>query len=302
MDRQRMLLIFGAAWVSAILLTWFLYSKTKEPQKEKTIQLVAVTRDLPAGTRLQKADLKLVAVPERDLPRSAVLDLKIAENRTLLYPLTANEPLITSKLASLSGAEGVPATIEPGMRAISVPITDISGVAGLLQPRAHVDLLFTRAGSMAEALTTTVLEDVVVLSIGRNTEVAPPPPSGQAAPAPAASPVTQQRAITLLVTPEDARKVELAKNQGRLSLLLRNPLDRSRLEKNEPVTGEVLDPFLLTRARRRPPPGVDVRDPQAWAALTGGAPPKKEEKKEPPKPRFVIDVYRGDKHLQESFH
>lgn len=305
-----MLIIFGAAWISAALLTWFLYARTSAPQSEKTSKIAAAARDMAAGTRLRAADLKQVEVAARNLPRFAVLDPKTVDGRVLLYPVNLNEPLTTNKLSATGGAEGLPATIEPGMRAVSIPITDVSGVAGLIQPRSRVDVLFTRPGSMAEALTTVVLEDVSVLSINRNTEVVPTAaPGATPAPAPAANlSVTQTRAVTLLVTPEDARKLELAKNQGRLSLALRNPLDKSRLSSREAVTAEALDPQLFTRVRRPMAvgggPGLNMRDPSAWAALTGDTPPparKEDKKKEPPKPRVVIDVFRGDKHLQESF-
>lgn len=307
MDRQKVLIIFGAAWLSAALLTWFLWSRTNAPQNEKMSRVVAAARDLGAGARLGKSDLKMVSLPAKDLPKSALLDPRLAEGKALLYPVTVNEPITTVKLSSLAGAEGVAAVIEPGKRALSVPITDISGVAGLLQPRMHVDVLFTRIGSMSEALTTVVLEDVIVLSIGKNTEI-PQSQPGQGAPQTTATPnVTQQRAVTLLVTPEEAGKLELAKNQGRLSLALRNPLDRSRLENRQAVTAEAIDPELFTRVRRpqavgagaKPP--IDVRDPKAWAALTGQADPKAQAKKEPAKPKVVVDVFRGDKHLQETF-
>jgi pilus assembly protein CpaB len=307
MDRNRILVIFGAAWVSAALLTWFLYARTKAPQQEKTIKVAAVSRDLPAGAKLGRTDLKLIAIPEKDLPKSALLDLSMAEGRALLFPLTANEPLTANKLSSTLGAEGLSATIPAGMRAVSISATDISAVAGLLQPRSHVDVLFTRPGSMAEALTTTVLEDVTVLSVGRTTEaqqVQSAPVAGAAQQTQTSLNVSQQRAVTLLVTPEEARKLELARNQGRLSLALRNPLDKSRLDAKEAVTAEALDPYLFTRVRRPLPVGANIRDPKAWAQLTGDAPPpaaRKVEKKEPAKPRVVVDVFRGDKHLQETF-
>lgn len=306
MERQRILIIFGAAWVSAALLTWFLWAKTRAPQGEKLSRVVAAARDLGAGTRLGRSDLKIVLAPAKDLPKSALLDPALADGKALLYPVLQNEPITANKLSALAGAEGVAAVIEPGKRAISVPITDISGVAGLIQPRMHVDVLFTRVGSMADALTTVVLEDVVVLSIGKNTEAQPAQP-GQAAQATATPNVTLQRAVTLLVTPQEAGKLELAKNQGRLSLALRNPLDRSRIENKQAVTAEALDPELFTRIRRPQAVGagarapVDVRDPKAWAALTGEAASKAKGAKEAPKPKVVVDVFRGDKHLQETF-
>jgi pilus assembly protein CpaB len=308
MERQKLILIFVGAWVSAALLTWLLWAGTKAPKVDKTVPVIAATRDMPAGTRIKKTDIKTVKVAEKDLPKTAVLDEKIALDRVLLYPVNSSEVLTQTRLASQNGAEGLPATIDPGKRAISVPFNDTSGVAGLIQPRSHVDVLFTRPGNLAEAMTTTVVEDVVVLAIGRNTEVTPtgqPVAAGSstAIAPPASTSGSATRAATLLVTPAQARKLEWAKNQGKVSLSLRNPLDRSVADDKTPTTALDMDLAGFARGRKMP----NIRDNKLWAQLTGQPEeaPKKPvvvvEKKEPPKPRFVVDVFRGDKHVQEIF-
>ena len=292
MDRNKLLLIFGGAWVSAALLTWFLYASTTAPKTEKTALVIAAARDMPAGTRVKKTDIRVVKLGEKDLPKGAIQLDTLAIERVLLFPVGQNEALTTAKLSSVAGAEGLPSTIEPGKRAISVQISDNSGVAGLIQPRAHVDVLFTRSGSMAEAVTSTILEDVVVLSIGRTTEVQPSPTTV----APVGASSNANRAATLLLTPQQARKLEWAKNQGKIALALRNPLDKSVAEKPESTTAESLNLGAYAQSRSRIP---NMRDDKMWAQLTAEKP--KIEKKEPPKPRLVIDVYRGDKHVQEIF-
>jgi hypothetical protein len=109
------------------------------------------------------------------------------------------------------------------------------------------------------------------------------------------------------VTPEEAGKVELAKNQGKISLALRNPGDSTRVEELAPVTGDALDPYLGRPRNRTRLPGADggkaLRNDKAWAALTGDAPepPKKTAPAPPPAPKVVVDVYRGEKHVQEVF-
>ncbi|MCS7315200.1 MAG: Flp pilus assembly protein CpaB [Bryobacterales bacterium] len=299
MERQKIVLIFGVALLAAAALTWFLWARTTAPREEAQVLAVAAARDLAPGTRIRKADLKMVRMAQAALPKGALLDAKTALDRAVLYPISANEILTSAKLASLAGPEGIPAMIEPGMRAVAVAITETSGAAGLIQPRSRVDVLFTRSGSLAEASTVTILQDVEVLSIGRST--APGQTAGQVDPR-----GPRNTTATLLVTPEDARKLELAKNQGRISLALRNPLDRSRLPNGGPVTFEALDPMIFARtarARRGLPPtpdrSADLRDEEAWRRLTGE--PKPQPKPEPPKPRHVVDVYRGDKHVQEIF-
>ena len=298
MDRKRILILFGVAWISAALLTWFLYANTIAPQQEHRTQIVAAKRDIMVGEMLRKADLKTVAVLAKDIPRGGIVSDKEALNRVVLYPVSANEPLNASKLSVLSGAEGIPATIDPGYRAVSVQITDVSGVAGLIEPGAHVDVLFTRPGSMTEAITSTILQNVKVLAIGHAIQV------GQTIdPKAAKVPVA-----TLIVTPAEAQKLELAKNQGRISLSLRNPLDGSSGVDGTPVSTDILDPTLsvrLARERRlrNQPDRADLNDTRTFEQVSGGprTAPKKEPAPPAPPPRAVVDVFRGDKHVQEVF-
>jgi pilus assembly protein CpaB len=160
---------------------------------------------------------------------------------------------------------------------------------------------------MAEATTSTILQNVKVLSIGRVTQV------GQAVdPRAPKMPVA-----TLVLAPEDAQKLELAKNQGKISLALRNPLDSTQGNTGGPMTTEVLDPMIsarLARARRGRTTNLakaNLEDPKVWQELTGEKKPTDDSKKlaeeearrkkEAEKPRVIVDVYRGDKHVQEMF-
>jgi pilus assembly protein CpaB len=312
MDRQRLLMIFGGAWLSAALLTWFLYARTAAPKAEKMVKIVAAVRDLAAGERVEKDKLKMIAVAEKDVPRGALLSPNEVIGRAVIYPVGAGEPISLSRVTSAAGAEGIASTIQPGFRAMSVPFTDATGVAGLIQPRARVDVLYTRTGNAVEALTVTVLEDVEVLSIGTKTAV---DSAAMQAPGTATKSVGstgQNRTATLLLTPDQAQKLELAKNQGKISLSLRNPMDRSTRHEANATLMEEIDPLLIARSNqgRRGVAGRAtgaIRDPKSWAQLVGdpdpskAAAPKPAEKKEPPKPRAVVDVFRGDKHVQELF-
>jgi pilus assembly protein CpaB len=284
MDRQKKLLILGAAWISAGLLSWFLWAKTVAPQQVKTVRVVVAARDMPLGTLLRTGDVRMVNYPERDVPKGVVFDARNAMDRVLLFPINSNEPVTIAKLSSTTSVEGVSSTIEPGYRAVSVQISDVSGVAGLIQTNSRVDVLFTRPGTMAEATTSIILQNVKVLSTGRLA------PAGQVLdPRTPRSPV-----VTLVLKPDDAQKLELAKNQGRISLSLRNPLDSEQAANSGAITAEALDPMINERTAKR---GRNLNDPKVWQELTK----KEEPKKEPEKPRVVVDVYRGDKHVQELF-
>jgi len=285
MDRRKILLVFVGAWIAAAVLVWVLYASTKTPRVEKTIAVLAAARDMPAGTRLRAGDLKTVNLREKDLPKAAIQDEKQALDHPLLFPVSTNEPITLTKIAGTTGLEGVSASIEVGKRAIAVAINDSSGVAGLIQPRAHVDVLFTRPGNLADAVTTTILEDVVVLAMGRNVEATSASTSPAAAAQATARPVTAQSA-TLLVTPAQARKLELAKNEGKISLALRNPLDHNPVEDDSATTADELYNGLARPKDTRSQSKVIV---------------EKVEKKESPKPAKVVDVFRGEKHERDSF-
>src|SRR5260370_4387684 len=166
MDRQKKLLLFGAAWVSALLLTWFSYANAVPPKQEKTLRMVVATHDMPMGTLLRKNDLKVVKYPEKDVTKGSIFQLVAAENRVLMVPLNTNEPVLQGKLSDMTTVEGVSSTIDRGYRAVSVQVTDVSGVAGLIQPGSRVDVIFTRPGSMAEATTSTILQNVKLISTG----------------------------------------------------------------------------------------------------------------------------------------
>jgi pilus assembly protein CpaB len=276
------------------------------------LRIVVASRDMPVGTQLKKGDIKLANYPEKDVPKGVAFKLVDAEGRVVLVPLSTNEPVLQSKISLTTSVEGVSSTIPAGYRAMSVQITDVSGVAGLIQPGSKVDVLFTRPGSMAEATTSTILQEVRVLSTGRTLQ------TGQTVdPRTPKSPV-----VTLVLLPAEAQKLELAKNQGKISLSLRNPLDATHADNTEPITTEVLDPMIsarLARARRGRTTNINranLEDPNVWQELTGEKKPvdprksaaeedAKRKKAEADalalKPKVVVDVYRGDKHVQESF-
>src|SRR5207237_693031 len=98
MDRRRILILFAAAWISAGLLTWFLYAKTIAPKPERRTSILAASHDLMVGATIHKTDLKTIALLSKDLPKGALSTEKQALNRVALYPVTANQPLIDGSL------------------------------------------------------------------------------------------------------------------------------------------------------------------------------------------------------------
>jgi pilus assembly protein CpaB len=139
-------------------------------------------------------------------------------DRGLIAPVEPNEPLTQTKLAALEAGAGLPPSIPPGMRAISVKVNEVVGVAGFVVPGTRVDLMVTLASrnQQAEGSTTrVVVSNVQVLTAGtkydqENAKEGTPIPS---------------TVVTLLVTPEDGERITLAASEGQIMLALRNPLD-----------------------------------------------------------------------------
>src|SRR5215472_14773339 len=102
MDRQKKVLIFAAAWLSALGLTWFLWAKTVAPQQEKKLRVVVASHDMPLGTLLRASDVRLFDYPERGVPKGVIFQSKDAVGRVLMFPVYNNEPLLLSKVSALT--------------------------------------------------------------------------------------------------------------------------------------------------------------------------------------------------------
>jgi pilus assembly protein CpaB len=130
--------------------------------------------------------------------------------------MTTGEFILPGKLAALNAGAGLPSMIPPGMRAVSVRVNDVVSVAGFVQPGTRVDVLATGNGTGNDRQTTTVLENVAVIAVGKSLD-RNASADGQTAPV-----------ITLLVSPDDAQKLALVSQEGRIQLSLRNPLDTKK--------------------------------------------------------------------------
>src|SRR5438046_5079042 len=259
MQRQRVLIAFGIAWMTALFLSWWVYKKTTARQPRDLITVAAAAHDLAIGRRIQADDLKLVTLDRKDLPRGVFVKTTDVVDRAVAVPIVAGEIVLNGKLAPKGSGEGLTALIEPGMRAVSVQVDEISGVSGFIQPGTRVDVLFTRTFSNGDAATTTILQNVRVIAYGRQLD-----PAGKLDPRDTARPTV----ATLLVTQDQAQKLVLAQQRGRIQLVLRNGLDDEVNEFTDPIESADLgieEPRKIRPAPQPPPPvrPVVVPDPPA---------------------------------------
>src|ERR1700730_16224145 len=222
MNRTRLLLIGFVALALGAVVSYAVYRALQTRSGADTapgVEVVVAANDIAVGAKVTESDVKLVRFPVADLP-SNIFHLKTSVvGRGAILPIARGEFFLPSKLAGENAGAGMQSLIPPGMRAVSVRVNEVIGVAGFVVPGTRVDVLLTGNPTGApDQETTTVLENVAVIATGQK-------PEGKTAGEPQLAPV-----ITLLVSPDDAQKLTLATTQGKIQLALRNPLDTRQQE------------------------------------------------------------------------
>jgi pilus assembly protein CpaB len=177
--------------------------------------LVIATADMSIGSIVTPTQVKAVSWPSDLVPPKALANLSDVEGRVLNESVSKGEPILMTKLAPKGTSAGLAAMLQEGKRALSVRVDDVSGVAGFVHPGDHVDVLMDLAmpGAKDEHFSKTILQNVVVLSAGQTWEqVRDEKPK-------------VVNTVTLVLTTEEAEVLNLASNQGKIRLTLRNRND-----------------------------------------------------------------------------
>ena len=216
MNRRLTSAFIIALVVSGIFTYWLSqrFTKTHAAPPAPKSQYVAAAANMEAGQAIKAENLRMVDWPANVPLPGAFTAAQPVVGRVVLYPLAAGEPILERQLANPCSGVGLTVKIPDGMRAISLRTDEIVGVAGFLLPGTHVDVLVTLKPPTGDSITTTVLQNVEILTAGQKTE---PDPEGKPATA---------TVVTLLVKPEDAEKVDLASTQGIIHFVLRNGVDQ----------------------------------------------------------------------------
>jgi pilus assembly protein CpaB len=218
MNRSRLLMIGGLALAVGLLVSFTVYNRLQNVASSNsnagTAPVVVAADDIQVGAKIDTRDVRVVTLPATAIPPGAFTKVSQVMGRGAILPLSQGEFVLPSKLAAANAGAGLPSMIPPGMRAVSVRVNDVVSVAGFVQPGTRVDVMST--GSQGnDRQTSTVLENVAVIAVGRSLDRnSPDAPS---------APV-----ITLLVSPDDAQKLALVSQEGRIQLSLRNPLDTKK--------------------------------------------------------------------------
>ena len=273
MNRNRMIIGLSLSLIVAFLASVYVYRAFQrlsgaKPQTLATI--VVADQPLQVGTPLDEHNTRTISWPADEPLAGSFQKIEDCAGRAVITPMTLNEPVLEANLAPKAAGAGLPATIPEGMRAVSVAVNDVVGVAGFVIPGTMVDVLATgqlpgkREGA-DNNITRTVLENVRVLAAGQQIQQ---DRDGK----PVKVPV-----VTLLVAPEDADVLTMASTEGKVQLALRNTVDTKST--NPPA---VLQAALFAG------PAVPV---PVHGHVARPAPP----------PPYTVEVLNGSKKEEKSF-
>ncbi len=222
MDR-RFLTLLAVSLVFALVVSAIFYSMTSkagtQPKKAEAIELkdvVVAARPLSVGLTVKAADVKVVKLPAQAFPKGGFSKPEDVLDRPVVANILAEEPILEGRLAQRGSGVGLAPVIPVGMRAVTVRVNDVVGVAGFVLPGMRVDVLITgNPPGNRTTVTKTILQNILVLSAGKTLQT---DASGKPVDAPN---------VTLLVTPQQAELLTLAGNEGRIQLVLRNGGDQN---------------------------------------------------------------------------
>jgi pilus assembly protein CpaB len=216
MNRSRFLMIGALALALGGLVSVAVYKNLlgRGPATEPGVEVVVAANDIQVGARIEEHDIRLVRYPASSLPAGTPTKRSQVLGRGVILPIYKGEFILPSKLAAENAGAGLPALIPPGMRAVSVRVNEVVSVANFVGPGTRVDVLLTGSpNGTSESQTTTVLQNVAVIAAGHSLERN------------AAGEAQNVPVMTFLTSPEDAERLTLASSEGKIQLVLRNPLD-----------------------------------------------------------------------------
>ena len=283
MNRNRLMVGLAVAVLLAFILSAYIYHAFKKAEVNasgpslRMTTIVVAAQPLKLGTRIDGSMVKTIQWPSGSRPEGMFGEVTEVANRAVVNNIAENEPILAANLASTDSGAGLSATIPEGMRAVSVSVNDVVGVAGFVTPGTMVDVLVTGSAAGnggAGSVTRTILENIRVLAAGQKIEQ---DREGK----PENVPV-----ITLLVTPEDAGKLTMASTEGKIQLALRNTVDTKSTS-----PAPVLQSSLFAGGSPVVTPVAAPASGKHAVAMPKAAAP----------PPYSVEVITGDKHEVKNF-
>jgi pilus assembly protein CpaB len=203
--------------VAAFLAKSWLQSHSAYANTQKTVPILVANDALAFGTPIGAKDVRQVDWPAQLSPEGSFAnfaELTKSGRRITLSPFVRDEPIIASKVSAPDQRASLSTVIEKGKRAVTVAVDDVRGVAGFIFPGDFVDVVVTRTENSngPQNFSEVILQHVKVLAIDQMADQRQERP-------------TVAKAVTVEVDPDQALRILLAANVGKLSLILRQPAE-----------------------------------------------------------------------------
>lgn len=262
-------------------------AKTRGPGQSqgKSVRVVVAKAAVAPGQELTPEMLALGSIAAEAPPPGAFTELSAAVGRVTATSLFNGQPVMEGLLAPRGAGSGLQALVPKGLRAITIEVNETSGVAGMITPGCHVDVVSTITGTNREdTVACTIVQDVLVQAVGQRLV---PGRSDDKDAQPA-------RSVTLIATPRDAEAIELASSTGRTRLVLRGASDRGVSE-----TGGVS--YVALRGEDQKPPVVAVTTPPVTVQAPTTKPVPDLFGGEDPRSRRTVVLIRGSARSEVVF-
>jgi pilus assembly protein CpaB len=222
-----------AAVVIGVVATFgihrYITAKTRVPTVV-TAPVAVATSDVAPGTALTAEMAKIASWPKELIPAQAVTSLSQLHGRVAMMPIAQGEPILNRKLAPEGTAAGLSGLLDLNKRALTVRVDDVSGVAGFIHPGNRVDVLADiKVPDGKEHVSKTILQNILVLTAGQVWEQ-----KGDNKP-------VVVNTVTLELEPDQAEILNLASNEGKIRLSLRNFRNMGTVETEGVATSQIID-------------------------------------------------------------
>jgi len=177
------------------------------------VPVVVASSEIEAGVSLQKAYLRLTDWPKSSVPHGVAHTVEALEGRISRTMIAPNELVLERNLMAKGSAGSLAAVITPGMRAITIPVNEVAGVAGFALPGNYVDVMLSTRDDSGQPISKIVLERVLVLAVDQDRSIKDE------------SRGRVSKAVTVEVTPQQAERIDVARAVGGLTLVLRSQED-----------------------------------------------------------------------------
>ncbi|MCZ6718355.1 MAG: Flp pilus assembly protein CpaB [Gammaproteobacteria bacterium] len=208
-----LMLSAGAAWVAN---KWILQRTMPAAEASMGTTVVAAALKIPFGQKIELAHIKIVPMPDNLIPDGAFHDVSKVEGRIAKQELLPGEIILEGRVAQTHGGSTLAAVLDPKMRAITLRVNDVIGVAGFLAPSNRVDILATRRNGKNRPVTQTLLKNIKVLAVDQTAN-------------PGKNEPVIVRAVTMEMSPRQSEALVNARSEGSIQLTLRNPLADSKV-------------------------------------------------------------------------